>query len=219
MASAETETRTVEITKETEDQARELLKLVRQEMGSFEDFVARRFDELSVEINATAQQMGLVEEEIIQRFGDMIGVLGSISKEGDGRSAHNTGVELDTVIKTTEDAANTIMDAADKIANNLQKDIDWTDEAARQKLLDEINGNLQEILLACTFQDLTGQRITKALENLRAVESQLGGTLEALGIDIGESETKDSGKDQQSSTTPDEDSPPASQDEIDALFG
>ncbi len=203
------EKRTVEISKETEDQARELLSILRQELGTFESFVARRFDELSVEINATSQQMGMVEEGLVGRFGDIIGVLSSISHHGDGLSAANTGVELDTVIKTTEQAANTIIDAAETIASTLQKDIDWADVTARQPLLDEINCSLQEILLACSFQDLAGQRINKALENLRTVESQLDSTLKGLGIDIGER----AGNAAKSITTG------TSQDDIDALFG
>jgi chemotaxis protein CheZ len=212
MTPAESETRTIEISKETEDQARALMHILKQELGTFESFVARRFDELSVEINATSQQMGMVEEGLAGRFGDIIGVLSSISHHGDGLSAANTGVELDTVIKTTEEAANTIIDAAEKIAGNLQKDIDWADENARLEVLDEINNKLQDILLACTFQDLAGQRITKAIENLRNVETQLDSTLKGLGIEIAEqAAVQDSGDNEQKK--------PASQDDIDALFG
>lgn len=203
--------KTIQISKEMEEQAKALLSLLRNELGTFETFVARRFDELSVEINATSQQVDHVEEGFAQRFGDIIGVLGSISHHGEGFSSANTGVELDAVIKTTEDAANTIMDSAEIIANSLQKDIDWDDENARQDLLDKINSNLQDILLACTFQDLTGQRITKAIENLRAVEGQLSSTLKGLGIDVGDVSVK-------VAETVNSDSA-ASQDDIDSLFG
>ncbi len=214
MASNNAETRTIEISQETEDQARALLGALRQELGTFESFVARRFDELSVEINATSQQMGMVEEGLAGRFGDIIGVLNSISNHGEGLSAANTGVELDTVIKTTEEAANTIMDAAERIASSLQKDIDWSNEESRQQVLEGINDNLQEILVACSFQDLAGQRINKALENLKTVESQLDSTLKGLGIDISEmpSASAPATSEQQ------QNKPPASQDDIDALF-
>ncbi|NCC23275.1 MAG: hypothetical protein EOM26_12580 [Alphaproteobacteria bacterium] len=176
--------KTIEITPETEAQARALLETLQAQLGSFESFVARRFDELSTEINATAQQMDMVESGLSRRFGDIIGILGAISYHGTGTSPVNTGVELDAVIKTTEDAANTILDAADQIADSLRRNIDWANESERGALLDSISGKVQEILLACTFQDLTGQRISKAIENLRTVEAQLSSTLQALGIEI-----------------------------------
>ncbi len=203
------ETRTVEITPEMEKQAQELMAVLHGQISAFETFVARRFDEISTEINATSQQVDMVEGNIAQRFGDILGTLGSISHHGEGLTPANAGVELDAVIKTTEDAANTILDSADNIAGALQQDVDWTDDQARKAWLDGINANVQDILLACTFQDLTGQRITKAIENLRAVETQLNGTLSALGIEVPAVENAAVRMENTG----------ASQDDIDALFG
>jgi chemotaxis protein CheZ len=203
--------KTAEITEETQKQAQDLMNALHGQINTFEHFVARRFDELSMEINATAQQVDMVEDGIGKRFGEILGVLGSVAHHGEGLTPANAGVELDAVIKTTEDAANTILDAADSIAQDLTttSEKEWTEKESRDAVLKRINRHIHEILLACTFQDLTGQRITKAIENLRGVESQLNSTLQALGIDVQAEDIQ---------TNVSLDNAATSQDDIDALF-
>ena len=177
-----------------------------------ERFVKRRFDEISMEINATAQQVDLAEEGIANRFGEILEILGAISYHGDGTTQVNTGVELEAVIEDTEQAANTILDAADRIADRLRTDEDWHKEETREKALEQIKQDVQEILMACTFQDLTGQRIRNTLENLHLIENRLSGTLERLGISVQPSE-------EDIALKAEGDIPRASQDDIDSLFG
>ncbi len=195
--------------KKLQDEADAVIKNLRSKIDTFEEYVARRFDEVSMEINATSQLVGMAEEGMGERFGDMLNVLGAISYDGDGTSPANTGVELEAVIKATEEAANNILDAADSIMEDLQKETDWTNEEARKTLLGNIETQVQNILMSCTFQDLTGQRINKTLDNLKTVETQLAETLGALGIDISES-SKASPAPQIEKAT--------SQDDIDNLF-
>jgi len=147
-------------------------------------FVARRFDEVSFEVNATGQMVGMSEEAMTARFGEILAVLGAISFTGDGKTPHNVGVELNAVVKTTEDAANKILDAASLISTLTKKPIDWTDEAARTVFLRNIDRHADDILAACAFQDLTGQRIARTLDNIRKAESELADTLQRMGIKV-----------------------------------
>lgn len=149
-----------------------------------ERFVSRRFDEISMEINATSQQLDMAEEGMVGKIVEVMQVLSAISYSGDGSSAANTGVELESVIETTEKAANQILDAADRIANRLHTEGKWDEPGAREKLLEETKSDIQDILMACTFQDLTGQRIRKTLENLQMIEGRLSSTLEKFGVNI-----------------------------------
>lgn len=158
------------------------LKELTEQVVNFEKFVKRRFDEISMEINATSMQLGTVETDITQQFKDIMGVLSAISFSGDGKSQVNAGVELEAVISDTENAANSIMDAADRIANRLRTEGNLNDPETREKVLGEIKSEVQNILLACTFQDLTSQRIRKTLENLHLIETRLTATLERMGI-------------------------------------
>ena len=167
-----------------------------------------------MEINATAQQLGMAEDGLKnqseKQFKEILETLGAISYTGSGTTQVNTGVELEAVIEDTEQAANTILDAADRIAGRIGQE-DWSRDDARDKALEEIKKDVQDILLACTFQDLTVQRIRKTLENLHLIESRLSATLERLGIRVSPSKS-DILRRAEGST------PRATQEDIDALF-
>ena len=158
---------------------------VSNHLESIETFIKRRFDELSMEINATAQQVDMAEEGMAKRFSEILEVLHAVSYSGDGSSAANTGVELEAVVDMTEQAANKILDAADRIADRIRTKDEWaTEEEKRDKYLAFINQDVEEILLACSFQDLTGQRIKKTLENLKSIEERLSNALDKMGIEV-----------------------------------
>jgi chemotaxis protein CheZ len=73
---------------------------------------------------------------------------------------------LDEVIKSTEQATNTIMDAADAIQNaapGIGGDKEKTIMDASIRIYD-----------ACTFQDITGQRIRKVITLLENIEARIG---------------------------------------------
>jgi len=75
------------------------------------------------------------------------------------------GRELDLIVQQTEDATNTIMGCAEALmaadADNLTTYKAFVDEKAM--LLFE----------ACSFQDLTGQRVRKVVETLNQIESRV----------------------------------------------
>ncbi|PCJ98589.1 MAG: hypothetical protein COA45_07680 [Zetaproteobacteria bacterium] len=163
---------------------------VNSQLSTLEEFIARRFDEISMEINASAQQADMAEDAITQRFSEILEVLSAINYKGSGDSAANTGVELEAVIEDTEKAANHILDAADRIVEYVSDEKDWDNEEKRNKLRERIQNDIQEILMACTFQDLTGQRIRNTLNNLHDIEERLSSTFERLGIDVKPSQEK-----------------------------
>ena len=115
--------------------------------------------------------MDMAEEGISSRFSEILDLLGAISFHGDGQTAANAGVELDAVISITENAANRILDAADRIATKLEESNLIIDTKTAQTAA-SISEDINEILMACTFQDLTGQRIRTTIENLKHVPAQ-----------------------------------------------
>lgn len=157
---------------------------VQQAIGELRTFVARRFDEVSFEVNATGQILGMTEEVMATRFTEVMTILNAVSFKGDGSTPHNVGVELEAVVKTTEDAANKILDAATVISDMTRAAIDWNDATVREKFLAQINHQTDTILAACAFQDLTGQRIGRTLENIRKAEADLADTLKQMGLKI-----------------------------------
>ncbi|GAK32871.1 hypothetical protein JCM17846_07100 [Iodidimonas nitroreducens] len=81
--------------------------------------------------------------------------------------------ELDAVVAHTEEAAGKIMDAADKMG----------------ELAGEVTGEhgdrlfelSTEIFEASSFQDITGQRVSKVVSVLRHIEDRLSALAEAIG--------------------------------------
>lgn len=82
------------------------------------------------------------------------------------------GQELDEIVRSTEDATNTIMSCAEELFG-------WSpdDDGAADKVVDCAT----RILEACAFQDLTGQRIAKVVETLKSIESRVSRFAAAVG--------------------------------------
>lgn len=157
---------------------------MKNKMEVFETFVRRRFDEISMEINATSQQLDMAEEGLANRFGEVLSTISAINFSGTGLTAANTGVELQAVITDTEEAANKILDAADRISDRMKSDMQFASDEDRRQFFEQTRQDVQEILMACTFQDLTGQRIRKTLESLQLIEDKISSTLDDLGIEV-----------------------------------
>lgn len=88
--------------------------------------------------------------------------------------------ELDAVISATEAATNAIMAAAEKI--------EATAAAVGGEHADQLTDAVTGIYEACTFQDITGQRISKVVRTLRQIEDKVAALLSALGAHAPEPE-------------------------------
>ena len=113
---------------------------------------------------------------------------------------HTASLQLDTIVQTTETATNEIMEASDSIEGILKQIHGFTlDDQEVQNLIDKASSQLISIIEACSFQDLTGQRINQVVKTLRFIESRIlamidiWGGLEAFkDLPIPENDTNDS---------------------------
>ncbi len=76
-------------------------------------------------------------------------------------------LHLNDVLQATEEATTTILDAATAIGTLTERMI------GQQELKDEFANEVTRIYVACSFQDISGQRIKKVLRHLNALEEQL----------------------------------------------
>jgi chemotaxis regulatin CheY-phosphate phosphatase CheZ len=74
------------------------------------------------------------------------------------------GKELDAIVRATEEATNTIMEAAEEIMSADISEIDAYQQT--------VNEAVMRIFEACSFQDITGQRISKVVETLTYIEQR-----------------------------------------------
>jgi chemotaxis protein CheZ len=133
-------------------------------------FVDRRIAELSAEVDAHVQITDMTEEKLsreLQRVHDTVAGLVAMP----AAQTRNSGIELEAVVQATEVAANTIMEAAEEIQN-------WIDTWSKGETFDAnavpaLAAKVNSIFEACSFQDITGQRIRRAIQHLQQVENVL----------------------------------------------
>ncbi len=90
---------------------------------------------------------------------------------------------LDSIVTSTADATDTILGAVEVIDNVVDKLREHPDAATIDKLCDQITGQTSETMQACSFQDLTGQRVSKVIGSLRFVEERVNSMADICGRD------------------------------------
>ncbi len=129
-------------------------------------FVDRRIAELSAELHASVELADMTEEKLSRELAlvhERIAKLVAVPAE----STRNSGVELEAVVQATEVAANTILEAAEAIQ-------EWIDRGGRDAdAIQSLATRVNAIFEACSFQDVTGQRIRRAIQHLQQVETML----------------------------------------------
>ena len=91
-----------------------------------------------------------------------------------GEKLPSAGHELDAIVKATEDATNTIMQTAEELL-----EADFADLDAYKATVEVA---CMRIFEACSFQDITGQRIQKVVGTLTYIEDRISRLLDAHGI-------------------------------------
>lgn len=132
--------------------------------------VDRRIADLSDEINATVQMVDFSEANLSRQLSRMHQqITGVVALPA--ALPHSSGLELEAVIREAETAAHRIMNAAEAIR-----------AAVGKKGGDAlITRQISVIFEACIFQDLTGQRIRRALERLQHIERTLSNMVKQAG--------------------------------------
>ncbi|OEJ67763.1 protein phosphatase CheZ [Magnetovibrio blakemorei] len=126
-----------------------------------------------------------LSRQIVQLYGYMERIKSEIAavKHPNSKVDHfnKAADQLAAIVTATEEATNTIMaatEATSTIAEKLKDHIrigEVTDD------LDLIIDNANKVFEACTFQDITGQRIGKIVQTMNLLE----GTLSSLVVIIG----------------------------------
>ncbi len=91
------------------------------------------------------------------------------------RALPQAGEELNAVVQETEEAANTIMSAAEEIMSASPQ---------MENYGEQVQTSAIQIIEACAFQDITGQRLRKVVQTLVHVEQRLAALRAALGPDL-----------------------------------
>lgn len=126
----------------------------------------------------------------------------------------SAGAELDAIVRHTESATHTIMEAAEAIMA-----ADPSDPKAYQ---DAVNTHVLDIFQACSFQDITGQRVQKVVDTLRHIEGRIARFAQVMGAEDAPTEEASAAEQRRKALLlngPAIGGPEVSQDSIDAMFG
>jgi chemotaxis protein CheZ len=157
-----------------------------------------------------------IGEYISQAKVEMAAISLSEQQSGNDKNIAHATLELNEVIRHTEEATNTIMDAAEKIMGL---------SADAGKAGGPLNECAMNIMEACSFQDITGQRIRKVLKTLDQIELRVGNLIKLFGgklpenLSIGEIETAPRRADEELMNGPQLSGEGTSQADVDKLFG
>jgi hypothetical protein len=136
---------------------------IRIEVGELRTFIDRRLAELSAEVHASVELMDMGETHLSGQLGSIREQIASLTSMPVS-STRTVGLELRAVVEATEGATIRILTAAEAINTALQRN---------PVALDQISAGVSDIFEACTVQDVTGQRIHRAIDHLRQVETLL----------------------------------------------
>lgn len=107
--------------------------------------------------------------------------ISNIKQEGeDSNRFVDASHELDAIVSQTEGATSTILEAAEKIQESAWQ---LREAGASNEVCDDIDAKSTEIFMACSFQDLTGQRTTKVVQVLRYLESRINSMIGIWGLE------------------------------------
>lgn len=106
--------------------------------------------------------------------------IAAIKPEGTGADRISSATEeLDFVVRSTERATADILSAAERIQ---AMSGEFKAKGAEDALCDELENQATNLMIACSFQDLTGQRMNKVVNTLRYLEQRVGAMIQIWGI-------------------------------------
>lgn len=132
------------------------------------------------------------------------------------------GDQLDAIVQATEKATNTIMNAMEQNDDAVAKLREGITDPDQLALLDKITNSSNDVFEACSFQDITGQRVNKVVKSITYVEERVNALVDIWGkdeLDKVDVTGKEKTEDEKLLDGPQlEGGAGLSQDDIDALF-
>lgn len=131
------------------------------------------------------------------------------------------GEQLDAIVKATETATNTIMAAMERNDGIIEKIRAKTKSKKLQELCDQLIENDNEVFEACSFQDITGQRVNKVVKSITYVEDRVTALVDVWGkeeLDKIVIKAEEKTEDEKLLEGPQMEGKGLSQSEVDALF-
>ncbi len=116
--------------------------------------------------------------QYIERFREEIARINAAEMEEDSDAFSSMSVQLDAIVAATETATNGILENLEGIDGVIDQ---LRESDADEALCDKISEHTMFAMENCTFQDITGQRVTKVVRSIKFVEERVNSMVELLG--------------------------------------
>ncbi len=131
-------------------------------------------------------EVRLLKHELLGMFGHIQRIrreLASIRRPGheDGDHFSTMADQLDAIVEATEDATDTIMTNMEQIDSLIAEARGKISDTATATLLGQVGDKVNAVFEACSFQDLTGQRVTKVVHSLQFIEERVNTIIRMWG--------------------------------------
>jgi chemotaxis protein CheZ len=89
---------------------------------------------------------------------------------------------LDAIVENTEAASNNILESMEAI-DGMVGDLRGKNDPEMTRWCDRATDHINQVFEACSFQDLTGQRITRIVKALKFLEERVDAVVRMWGLD------------------------------------
>jgi chemotaxis protein CheZ len=120
-------------------------------------------DKVKAEVEAIAARITLTKQEIAA-------LKHPLAKDD---KLHSASMELSAVVKATEEATTAIMQVAERLDETTREVTSLVTDSYAISRLNEMSEQITKLYEACSFQDLTGQRITKVVKTIDYIEERI----------------------------------------------
>lgn len=162
------------------------IRALRAEMAELRETVASGLQPAPVEDDDAMKRDVRVEiAQMVRSIGRAKAEIAAIKHpESDTDQMETASHQLEAITATTERSTNEIMTAVDDIEQTLKKITALTvDDGEVSPLIDHASERLIAIIEACSFHDLTGQRVTQVVKTLRFIESRILAMIDIWGLE------------------------------------
>lgn len=134
----------------------------------------------------SSQDLRVLKRELVGLFGHLQRIrkeLAALNPPGAPDHFGSMSDQLDEIVHATESATNTIMESVEGVDGLMNEARALTDDAALHAIFDQVGNLVNLVFEACSFQDITGQRVTKVVSSMKFVEERINTIIFTWGKD------------------------------------
>lgn len=132
-------------------------------------------------------ESGLLKRELVGLFGHLQKIrteLAALNPPGAPDHFGSMSEQLDAIVGATESATNTIMESMESVGELMaEARAAAVDNQALPAIFDKVDDKVNAVFEACSFQDITGQRISKIVNSMKFVEERIKAIILTWGRD------------------------------------